>query len=549
MPKAPAKSRLAYVCNACGASLNKWAGRCPDCGAWNSIEEIAELPAPARGRQGYAGGKDNAGILSLELVSPERELRTSSGIAELDRVLGGGLVAGSVVLIGGDPGIGKSTLLLQACAALRMSSGQGERAGHREKDQSALDQGTGSQAASDPGEAAPRPSGAKATASTASATSTSASNASDFSTSDHMAAAPVTTSPEASTPRVAGPKAAGGADPDRAVLYVTGEESPQQVSLRARRLGLSGAGIRLLAETGVERILAAADSEQPRVLVVDSIQTLSTDLLPSAPGSVSQVRETAAQLVRWAKQTGTCVFLIGHVTKEGALAGPRVLEHMVDTVLYFEGEPGSPYRLVRAVKNRFGAVNELGVFAMTDRGLKEVRNPSAIFLSRHDQPVSGSLIVVTREGTRPLMIEVQALVDESPLANPRRVALGLEQNRLSMLLAVLHRHGGVAMFDRDVFVNVVGGVRITETAADLAVLLAVLSSYRDRPLDLELAVFGEVGLSGEIRPVPNGPDRLREAAKHGIKRIIAPKGNVPKGGVPGLEILEVRHLREAIDGV
>jgi DNA repair protein RadA/Sms len=299
----------------------------------------------------------------------------------------------------------------------------------------------------------------------------------------------------------------------------------------------------------VERILAAAASEQPRVLVVDSIQTLFTDLLPSAPGSVSQVRETAAQLVRWAKQGDTSVFLVGHVTKEGALAGPRVLEHMVDTVLYFEGDPGSPYRLVRAVKNRFGAVNELGVFAMTDRGLKEVRNPSAIFLSRHDRPVPGSLVMVTREGTRPLMVEVQALVDESPLANPRRVALGLEQNRLSMLLAVLHRHGGVAMFDRDVFVNVVGGVRITETAADLAVLLAVLSSYRDRPLDLELAVFGEVGLSGEIRPVPNGPDRLREAAKHGIKRVIAPKGNVPKGGVQGLEILEVRHLREAIDGV
>jgi DNA repair protein RadA/Sms len=460
LSKPSVKTRLAYVCNACGASLNKWAGRCPECGAWNSIEEIPELPAAARGRQGYAGRTDGVGVLSLEMVSPEREIRTSSGIAELDRVLGGGLVAGSVVLIGGDPGIGKSTLLLQACAAL----------------------GT-------------------------------------------------------------------GPSPDRPILYVTGEESPQQVSLRSRRLGLSGAGIRLLAETGVERILAAADSEQPQVLVVDSIQTLSTDLLPSAPGSVSQVRETAAQLVRWAKQSGTCVFLIGHVTKEGALAGPRVLEHMVDTVLYFEGEPGSPYRLVRAVKNRFGAVNELGVFAMTDRGLKEVRNPSAIFLSRHDQPVSGSLIVVTREGTRPLMIEVQALVDESPLANPRRVALGLEQNRLSMLLAVLHRHGGVAMFDRDVFVNVVGGVRITETAADLGVLLAVLSSYRDRPLDLELAVFGEVGLSGEIRPVPNGPDRLREAAKHGIRRIIAPKGNVPKGGVQGLEILEVRHLREAIDGV
>jgi DNA repair protein RadA/Sms len=299
----------------------------------------------------------------------------------------------------------------------------------------------------------------------------------------------------------------------------------------------------------VEWILTRAEQERPLVLVVDSIQTLYTDLLQSAPGSVSQVRESAAQLVRFAKRSGTAVLLIGHVTKEGALAGPRVLEHMVDTVLYFEGEAGGTYRLVRAVKNRFGAVNELGVFAMGDRGLREVRNPSAIFLSRHDQPVSGSLVMVTREGTRPLLVEVQALVDESPLANPRRVALGLDQNRLSMLLAVLHRHGGVGLFNQDVFVNVVGGVRINETAADLAVVLAVLSSYRDRPLPLDLAVFGEVGLSGEVRPVPNGPERLREAVKHGIRRAIVPAGNSPKGGVPGLAILVVKTLAAAIDGV
>ena len=455
MPKRANKPRVAYVCNACGAHLPKWAGRCPDCGGWNSVEEVPALPA-AGGRSGYASIGDGGQVVSLAEVQPGQQARGASGIGELDRVLGGGLVQGSVVLIGGDPGIGKSTLLLQVSAALGST---------------------------------------------------------------------------------------------RPVLYVTGEESPQQVSLRAQRLGLSGDGIRLLAETGVERILAVAAQERPRVMVIDSIQTLFTDLLQSAPGSVSQVRETAAQLVRWAKQVDTAIFLVGHVTKEGALAGPRVLEHMVDTVLYFEGEPGSPYRLIRAVKNRFGAVNELGVFAMTDRGLKEIKNPSAIFLSRHEEPVSGSLVMVTREGTRPLIVEVQALVDESPLANPRRVSLGLDQNRLSMLLAVLHRHGGVAMFNQDVFVNVVGGVRITETAADRAVLLAVLSSYRDRALDRELAVFGEVGLSGEIRPVPNGPDRLREAAKHGIKRVIAPVGNVPKGGVEGLDIIQVRNLREAIDAV
>jgi DNA repair protein RadA/Sms len=392
----------------------------------------------------------------LSSIHPEDRPRIDTGIGELDRVLGGGLVPGSVVLLGGDPGVGKSTLLLQACERL--------------------------------GESEP-------------------------------------------------------------VLYVSGEESAQQIGLRARRLGLSGEGIRLLAETGVERILAQAEVERPRVMVVDSIQTLYTELLQSAPGSVAQVRESAAQLVRFAKAADTAVFLVGHVTKEGALAGPRVLEHMVDTVLYFEGESGGAFRLVRAIKNRFGAVNELGVFAMGDRGLREVKNPSAIFLSRHDQPVPGSLVMVTREGTRPLLVEVQALVDESPLGNPRRVAIGLDRDRLAMLLAVLHRHGGVAMFNQDCFVNVVGGVRIGETAADLPVVLAVLSSYRDKPLPLDLAAFGEVGLSGEVRPVPNGPDRLREAAKHGIRRAIVPAGNVPKEGVPGLEILAVKTLAAAIDAL
>lgn len=468
MAQRPKKPRSAFVCNACGAQQPKWSGQCPDCGAWNSIEEVAAAPtAPARGGWAGAGGQGGAAVspgavLSLADVSPQQQTRAPSGLEELDRVLGGGLVPGSVVLIGGDPGIGKSTLLLQAAAAV------------------------------------------------------------------------------------------GARVP---VLYVTGEESPQQVSLRAHRLGLAAddavqaGSLRLLAETGVEQILATAAAERPRVLIVDSIQTLWTDTLASAPGSVSQVRETAAQLVRFAKLTDTTVFLVGHVTKEGALAGPRVLEHMVDTVLYFEGEPDGAHRLIRAVKNRFGAVNELGVFAMTDRGLREVRNPSAIFLSRHDRPVPGSVVLVTREGTRPMLVEVQALVDQSPLANPRRVAVGLEQNRLAMLLAVLHRHGGVGMFDQDVFVNAVGGVRVTETAADLALLLAVLSSHRDRPLALDLAVFGEIGLSGEIRPVPNGPDRLREAAKHGLKQAIAPRANVPKGGIEGLTIKPVLSLAEALDAV
>jgi len=455
MVRRTSKTRSVYICNACGNRLPKWSGQCPDCGAWNLVEEVPQPPTPG-GCSSYARAAAEGETVRLTAIDPQERTRLGSGIAEFDRVLGGSLVQGSVVLIGGDPGIGKSTLLLQACASL------------------------------------------------------------------------------------------GPAHP---VLYVSGEESPQQVSLRARRLGLTGEGVHLLAETCVERVLATAATERPQILVVDSIQTLHTELLQSVPGSVSQVRDTAAQLVRFAKQANISIFLVGHVTKEGALAGPRVLEHMVDTVLYFEGETGGPLRLIRSVKNRFGAVNELGVFAMTDRGLREVPNPSAIFLSRHTEAVSGSLVMVTREGTRPLMVEVQALVDASPLANPRRVTLGLDQNRLSMLLAVLHRHGGIAMFDQDVFVNIVGGVRITETAADLAVLLAVLSSYRDRPLDPDLAAFGEVGLSGEIRPVPNGPDRLREAAKHGIRRAIAPAANVPKAGLEGLDIVRVKSLHEAIDAV
>ena len=451
-------AKTLYVCSECGGQSPKWAGQCGDCGAWNTLQEAV---APSAGKQdarftSYAGADEAARIRRLSEVAAQRTERLPTGLDELDRVLGGGLVVGSVVLIGGDPGIGKSTLLVQALARL--------------------------------------------------------------------------------------------AD-NHSTLYVSGEESAEQISLRAARLGLPTAQLRLLTETCVERILALVAKERPQVLVLDSIQTFYTETLQSAPGSVAQVREAAARLVRFAKQTGTALFLVGHVTKEGALAGPRVLEHMVDTVLYFEGESGSPFRLVRAIKNRFGAVNELGVFAMTDKGLRQVANPSAIFLSRHHEQVSGSCILVTREGTRPLLVEVQALVDQSPLANPRRVALGLEQNRLSMLLAVLHRHGGIALFDQDVFLNVVGGVRITEPAADLPVLLAVLSSFRDRPLAAELATFGEVGLAGELRPVPNGQDRLREAAKHGFRRAIVPAANAPKQAVEGIEVIAVNRVGEAIDAV
>ncbi|MBA8883784.1 DNA repair protein RadA [Dokdonella fugitiva] len=452
-----AKARTAYVCSECGAEHSKWQGQCIECGAWNTLAEIVVQPAGkpvAASRTGYAGAGGPAKITRLASVAAEAERRSDTGIGELDRVLGGGLVAGSVVLIGGDPGIGKSTLLLQMLGTL----GQ----------------------------------------------------------------------------RVRG-------------LYVTGEESLAQVAGRGQRLGIALDGLDALAETSIERILTEAATAKPDVLIVDSIQTIWTEQLTAAPGSVSQVRESAARLVRFAKETGTSVFLVGHVTKEGGIAGPRVLEHMVDAVLYFEGESGSRFRVLRAFKNRFGAVNELGVFAMGDRGLREVPNPSAIFLSAHAQPTAGSAVMVTREGTRPLLVEVQALVDQSSLGNPRRVALGLEQNRLAMLLAVLHRHGGAAVYDQDVFVNVVGGIRVQETAADLPVLLAVLSSFRDRPLPDKTVAFGEVGLSGEIRPVPNGEERLKEAATHGFRRAIVPKANAPKKTRIGeMEILAVDRLGEAL---
>ena len=457
------KSRTVYACSECGVQASKWSGQCGDCGAWNTLQEALAAPTgkggakPAgyAGYAGYAGQLAGAEVRALAEVDARGELRQSCGSAELDRVLGGGLVGGSVTLIGGDPGIGKSTLLLQVLVDLATR---------------------------------------------------------------------------------------------QRTLYVSGEESPQQISLRAQRLQLSREHLRLLPEINVERILASAEGEQPGVMVIDSIQTVFTERLQSAPGSVAQVRESAAQLVRYAKSSGTALFLVGHVTKEGAIAGPRVLEHMVDTVLYFEGDPSGRLRVLRAVKNRYGPVNELGVFAMTEHGLKEVSNPSAIFLSRHDTPVAGSVIMVTREGTRPLLVEIQALVDECHGGNPRRVTLGLEQNRLAMLLAVLHRHGGVAMYDQDVYVNAVGGVRINETAADLAVLLAALSSFRDRPLPTDLVVFGEVGLAGEIRPVPNGEERLREAAKHGFKQAIVPRANLPRRSthLDGLELRGVSRLSEVM---
>ncbi|MEI7565822.1 MAG: DNA repair protein RadA [Burkholderiaceae bacterium] len=446
-----AKVKTVYVCQACGGTSAKWQGQCPTCQAWNTLEEsIAETPSAPR----FQGLAQSIPRQKLATIQAEDLPRLPTGIEEFDRVLGGGLVPGGVVLLGGDPGIGKSTLLLQALA--------------------------------------------------------------------QMSAAGV------------------------AALYSSGEESAAQIALRAKRIDLKAPQLEVLAEIQLEKLLTIMDTVRPQVVVVDSIQTIYSEAFSSAPGSVAQVRECAAQLTRFAKSTGICILLVGHVTKDGHLAGPRVLEHIVDTVLYFEGDTHSSFRLVRAIKNRFGAVNELGVFAMTEKGLRGVSNPSAIFLSQHAEMVPGACVLVTQEGSRPLLVEIQALVDTAHIPNPRRLAVGLEQHRLAMLLAVLHRHAGIACFDQDVFLNAVGGVKITEPAADLAVLLAIQSSIRNRALPRELIVFGEVGLAGEIRPCPRGQERLKEAAKLGFTVAIIPKANMPKTKIAGLRIISVERIDEAI---
>ena len=453
-----AKTKTAYVCNNCGADYRKWQGQCSECHAWNSLTEV-RLGSSARSasatRSGFAAAVDGQ-VKTLAEITLDEIPRISTSVGELDLVLGGGLVPGSVILVGGEPGAGKSTLLLQTLCKL--------------------------------------------------------------------------------------------ADAETA-LYITGEESPQQVAMRASRLQLPTDKLEIMAETSVETVCAVAEQKKPKIMVVDSIQVMHMEEVTSAPGSVSQVRESASMLVRYAKQTNTVLILVGHVTKDGSLAGPKVLEHMIDCSLMLEGNSDSHFRTLRSHKNRFGAVNELGVFAMTDKGLVEVANPSAIFLQRGEDISSGSVVMVVWEGTRPLLVELQALVDDSHLGNPRRVTVGLDHNRLSMLLAVLHRHGGIMAGDQDVFVNVVGGVKVLETSADLALIMAVISSFIDNPLPDDLVVFGEVGLAGEIRPVANGQERLREAAKHGFKHAIVPSGNKPKQPIKGMRVTAVRNVNQALEAL
>lgn len=450
------KKKPTFLCEQCGAELNKWAGQCPDCHQWNCVVEF--VGAPRGGARKFSGfsGQTKAEVTALSASASQEVARAATGNSELDRVLGGGLVRGSAVLIGGEPGIGKSTILLQLAANLTTSA---------------------------------------------------------------------------------------------PCLYVTGEESIEQLGMRAKRLEIANDKVRCLAETHAETILALAEREKPGVLIVDSIQTLYSEGSQSAPGSVSQVRESASLLVQWGKRNGCAVVLVGHVTKDGSLAGPRILEHMVDVVLYFESDSSSRYRVLRAVKNRHGAANELGMFAMTGTGLKEVRNPSAILLSGQSGPVAGSAITAVREGTRPLLLEVQALVDPSNLGQPRRVSLGLDANRLAMILAVLHRKGGIALGDHDVFANVVGGVRVTETGADLAILMALFSSFREKALPARTLCFGELGLTGEIRPVPDGEQRLQEAVRHGFQHAFLPLANRPRKAPQGLEVLPVQSVAEALEKV
>ncbi len=442
-----AKAKTAYVCSECGAHSVKWAGQCPDCAAWNTLGQIriaASKPASQAGNE----------AVSLESLPDDLGYRYGSGFAEFDRVLGGGLIPGAVVLLGGDPGVGKSTLLQQVSAYLSR---------------------------------------------------------------------------------------------DLAVFYATGEESLRQIGQRSHRLGLASPKLRILAETSLEHILESATDSGTKVLVIDSIQTMASGDLPSAPGSVAQLRQCVGSIVQFAKRNEVSVFIIGHVTKEGAIAGPRVVEHMVDTVLYFENDPGSRYTLIRSVKNRFGASREMGVFAMTETGFRQVSNPSAIFLSRESVTEPGSIVSIAWEGSRPLLVEIQALVADGNTAHPKRLATGMDPNRLALLLAVLQRHGGLALGPEDVFVNVVGGLRITETAVDLPALLAIVSSFRDKPCGERLVSFGEIGLAGEIRPVRFGAERITAAAKQGFTRAVVPHANVPKKPLAGIEVIGVKRVSEALD--